>query len=70
MYVIRIDSIHREYVSTSSPYWLNLLNDTTNKKEYATKFRTKKEAETFLDKLIFNGRDAGASYDRFKIVRY
>ena len=70
MFVIRMDSMHREYVATSSPYWLNLLNDTTNKKQYATKFHTKKDAEEFLDKLIANGRDAGASYDRFKIVRY
>ena len=52
MFVIRMNSIHREYVATSSPYWLNLLNDTTNKKEYATKFRTKKDAEEFLGKLI------------------
>ena len=70
MFVIRMDSIHREYVATSYPNWLNLLNDTTNKKEYATKFRTKKDAEEFLCKLVSNGRDAGASYDRFKIVRY
>ena len=70
MFVIRMDSMHREYVATSYPNWLNLLNDTTNKKEYATKFYTKKDAEEFLDKLIANGRDAGASYDRFKIVRY
>ena len=70
MFVIRMNSIHREYVTISSPYWLDLLNDTTNKKQYAIKFRTKKDAEEFLDKLIANGRDAGASYDRFKIVRY
>ena len=70
MFVIRLDSMHREYVSTSSPYWLNLLNDTCSKKEYATKFQSKKDAEEFIDKLVANGRDAGASYDRFKIVRY
>ena len=37
MFVIRMNSIHREYVATSSPYWINLLNDTTNKKQYADK---------------------------------
>ena len=49
MFVIRMDSIHREYIATSYPNWLNLLNDITNKKQYATKFHTKKDAEEFLD---------------------
>lgn len=72
MFVIRINDGHREYVSSSSPNWLNLLNGTTKKKEYATKFYTKKQAEEFKSKLEADGYDiAGDSaYFRFKIVRY
>lgn len=71
MYVIKINGKHREYVSSSSPHWLNLLNETTNKKKFATKFKTKKEAEQFMFKLIEDGYSmAGASCcDRFEIVR-
>lgn len=72
MFVIRINDGHREYVPSSSPHWLNLLNDTTTKKEYATKFYTKKEADAFKTKLEEDGYDfAGSSvYTKFKVVRY
>lgn len=72
MYVIKINGKHREYVASSSPNWLNLLNDTTSQKKYATKFQTKKEAEQFMFKLIEDGYTiAGTSCcDRFDIVRY
>ena len=72
MYVIRINEGHREYVSTNYPNWLNLLNETTTKKEYATKFNTKKQAEEFVGKLEADGYGfAGSSvYGRFKVVRY
>lgn len=71
MYVIKINDGHREYVSATSPNWLNLLNDTSTKKEYATKFHTKKQAEDFVGKLMADGYSvAGSSvYDRFKVVR-
>lgn len=72
MFVIRINDGHREYVSTEDPHWLNLLNGTTTKKKYATKFYTKKAAETFKSKLEADGYNiAGDSvYFRFKVVRY
>jgi hypothetical protein len=48
------------------------LNDTTTKKEYATKFYTKKEADAFKTKLEEDGYDfAGSSvYTKFKVVGY
>lgn len=72
MFVIRLNEGHREYVSTSYPNWLNLLNGTTTKKEYATKFQTKKQADEFVGKLMQDGYSiAGSSVlDRFKVVRY
>lgn len=71
MFVIRLKEGHREYVGTSSPHWLNLLNDTVKNKQYATKFRTRKEAEQFKKKLEDDGYDfAGSSvYGKFSIVR-
>lgn len=59
-----------EYVACSTPHWLNLLNGTSKKSEYATKFRTRKEAEDFKAKLEQDGYDACGSevFDRFKVV--
>lgn len=71
MFVIRLNEGHREYVSTSSPHWLNLLNGTTKNKEYATKFATKAKAEDFMNKLMADGYEFAGSevYNRFKVVR-
>lgn len=72
MFVIRENyGGHRQYVSTSNPNWLNLLDGTTKKKEFATKFYTKKEAEEFKAKLEKDGYDFAGSavFDRFTVVR-
>ena len=71
MFVIKING-KREYVSTNTPHWLNLLNDTVKNKQYATKFNTRKQAEDFMGKLMADGYSAAGSsvYDKFKVVRF
>lgn len=71
MFVIKINEGHREYVATSHPNWLNLLDGVTKKKEYATTFCTKKEAQEFVGRLMRDGYDfAGdAVYGKFSVVR-
>lgn len=68
MYVIKMNYGKREYVGVSSPNWLDLLNDTVTMKKYATKFKTKKQAEDFMYKLIADS--PSDCFDRFSVVRF
>ena len=68
MYVIKINSGKREYVGISKPNWLDLLNDFTTMKKYATNFKTKKQAEDFMCELIADS--PSDCFGRFSVVRF